>query len=89
MGTGKLDSLGAVYTQDRLLYACESRAAYQTDHGRRLLNLHGVFPLSRAYYHCRACEQGYCPLDQVLGLDKVYVYAVCWGQCIGAAVSRL
>jgi hypothetical protein len=66
----KLHHLGSGYTHDRLPCGCGSRASYQTDYRRRLLTLHGAFTLSRAYYYCRACKQGNCPLDTVLGLDK-------------------
>jgi hypothetical protein len=29
----------------------------------------GELTLSRAYYHCEACEQGWCPRDRALGLE--------------------
>jgi len=66
----KLDSLGSGYTQDRIPCVCGSRAAYQSNYSRRLLTLHGALALTRAYYYCRACKQGGCPLDTILALDK-------------------
>ena len=29
----------------------------------------GPLTLARAYYHCAACEAGFCPRDHVLGLQ--------------------
>jgi hypothetical protein len=29
----------------------------------------GLLALSRAYYHCAACEKGFCPRDRALGLQ--------------------
>jgi len=66
----KLDCLGSGYTQDRLPCSCGSRAAYHSNYQRRLLTLHGELTLTRAYYYCRACKQGSCPLDTLLELDK-------------------
>lgn len=42
---------------------------------RSLETLIGSFPLARPYFYCRGCNEGFCPLDEVLGLarrDKQY-----------------
>lgn len=48
--------------------ACGKPARYVADYTRCVVTLHGTVPLSRAYYHCSACKQGFCPLDNVLQL---------------------
>lgn len=37
---------------------------------RRVDTLIGSFPLERPYFYCRKCEDGFCPLDEVLGLAR-------------------
>ena len=66
----KLDHHGTGYTQDRIPCACGGRAAYTADSTRQLVTLYGPMTLTRAYYYCRGCKSGACPLDAVLGLDK-------------------
>lgn len=66
----KLDRSGTGYTQDRIACSCGRRAAYTADYRRQLITLYGPLTLSRAYYYCRACKTGWCPLDAQLGLDK-------------------
>jgi hypothetical protein len=50
--------------------SCGHRARHCSDHRRHVLTLHGPVTLVRAYYYCRSCNQGGCPLDAQLGLDK-------------------
>ena len=45
---------------------CGKPARYVADYTRCVVTRHGSLPLSRAYYHCSACRQGFCPLDSVL-----------------------
>lgn len=66
----KLAQSGTGYTQDRIACSCGRRAAYTADYRRQLLTLYGPLTLLRAYYYCRACKRGWCPLDARLGLDK-------------------
>ena len=66
----RLDQSGTGYTTDRIPCSCGRRAAYTADYGRQLLTLQGPMTLKRAYYYCRGCKTGGCPLDAVLGLDK-------------------
>jgi len=66
----KLDQSGTGYTQDQVPCCCGGKAAYCAEHRRHLVTLHGPITLTRAYYYCRGCHTGTCPLDTVLGLDK-------------------
>jgi hypothetical protein len=66
----RVEQKGTGYTKDHLPCSCGRKAAYTADSTRRLVTLHGPITLSRAYYYCRACKTGQCPLDIVLGLDK-------------------
>lgn len=66
----RVEQQGTGYTQDQIPCSCGRKAAYTAHHPRRLVTLHGSITLSRAYYYCRACKQGHCPLDTTLGLDK-------------------
>jgi hypothetical protein len=47
---------------------CGRQARYVADYTRRWVSRHGVFFIERAYYHCRGCGKGFCPLDRRLGL---------------------
>jgi hypothetical protein len=48
--------------------ACGKRGAarYAGEQARQVVTRHGVLRLSRAYYHCRTCKRGFCPLDRQL-----------------------
>jgi hypothetical protein len=50
--------------------ACGRRARFVRLRQRTVVTLNGERPLSRAYYHCAACRQGFCPLDQRLQLGR-------------------
>jgi hypothetical protein len=47
---------------------CGQSAAYHSDRGRTPLGPLGPVPLTRAYYYCRRCGEGFCPFDQGAGL---------------------
>lgn len=49
----------------------------------------GELTLERAYYHCAACGQGFCPRDQALGLGEAFLSPAVtrMGGVVGAAVS--
>ncbi len=59
---------------------CEGLARYAGRHAKTFTTALGPLPLSRAYYHCAACAQGFCPRDRVLGLD---------GASLSPAVTRM
>jgi len=45
----------------------------------------GAIRLERAYYHCQACGQGFCPRDQALGLESSSVTPGVWRMTASAA----
>lgn len=49
---------------------CGQPARYVADYERHVITLNGERHLLRAYYHCAACQQGFCPLDQLLALGR-------------------
>jgi hypothetical protein len=49
--------------------SCEQPARYAGRHDKTFESVLGPLTLSRAYYHCEACETGFCPRDHVLGLQ--------------------
>jgi len=49
-------------------------------HAKTFTTALGALTLTRAYYHCAACNQGGCPRDQALGLD---------GGSLSPAVTRM
>lgn len=48
---------------------CQHAAKFHSYQSRRLVTVHGVVRLSRAYYYCGRCHQSYLPYDEVLGLQ--------------------
>src|SRR5262245_61542198 len=50
--------------------ACGALARYVADYTRRFVTRHSVLMLERAYYYCRSCRKGFCPLDGRLLLGK-------------------
>ncbi|HZP82956.1 MAG TPA: ISKra4 family transposase [Chthonomonadaceae bacterium] len=48
--------------------SCGAPARYVADYTRRVVTRYGVLWLERAYYYCKACRSGFCPLDARLHL---------------------
>jgi hypothetical protein len=48
---------------------CGGAARYAGRREKTFTTVLGELTLSRAYYHCEACEQGWCPRDRALGLE--------------------
>ena len=48
---------------------CGKAARYAGRHPKTVVSVLGSLALSRAYYHCAACEKGFCPRDRALGLQ--------------------
>lgn len=48
---------------------CGKTARFAGRRPRQLLTVLGPITLSRAYYHCAACEQGFFPRDRLLGVE--------------------
>lgn len=67
------DAQGTGYDGRILACGCGKLARYVADYTRNVVTLHGPLRVERAYYYCRACQQGFCPLDRVLQLGS--------GQC--------
>lgn len=47
---------------------CDHAAKFHSYQPRRVLTVHGALKVSRAYYYCGRCHQGFLPYDDVLGL---------------------
>jgi len=47
---------------------CGKAARYAGRRPKTFQTVLGEMTLARAYYHCEACEAGFCPRDQALGL---------------------
>ena len=37
--------------------------------GKRFTTALGAITIERAYYHCAACNAGFCPRDRALGME--------------------
>ena len=48
--------------------ACGQPARYVDRRPKRFQSVLGALVLERAYYHCAACQAGFCPRDHALGL---------------------
>ena len=59
---------------------CGQPARYAGRRSKRFATVLGPLTLKRAYYHCAACDAGFCPRDQALGLA---------GTSLSPAVTRL
>ena len=60
--------------------ACGQPAHYAGRRAKRFTSVLGDLTLERAYYHCAACDTGFCPRDRALGLE---------GTSLSPAVTRL
>lgn len=65
-----LTAAGTGYVGSQATCACGRLARFVTLSKRALVTLNGERGLARAYYHCEACRQGFCPLDQRLQLGR-------------------
>ncbi len=59
---------------------CGGQARYAGRHAKTFTTALGPLPLTRAYYHCATCDQGFCPRDRALGVD---------GASLSPAVTRM
>ncbi len=57
------------HTDATALCACEQSARYAGRRAKTFESVLGPLTLERAYYHCEACEVGFCPRDHTLGLQ--------------------
>ena len=51
--------------------ACGHAARYVDRREKTFNSVLGPLTLKRAYYHCAACEAGFCPRDRALGLEDL------------------
>jgi len=58
------------YAGPQLPCACGQAAQYIDRRAKTFVSALGAIRLERAYYHCQACGQGFCPPDQALGLES-------------------
>jgi hypothetical protein len=49
---------------------CRESARFVEYRPKTVQSMVGVFPLERAYYHCRSCGKGTIPWDETLGLSR-------------------
>lgn len=59
---------------------CGQMARYVDRRSKTFQSVLGELKLERAYYHCSACQRGFCPRDRVLGLE---------GSSLTPAVTRM
>ncbi|MGD1101635.1 MAG: ISKra4 family transposase, partial [Terriglobia bacterium] len=59
---------------------CGQMARYVDRRSKRLQSVLGELRLERAYYHCSACGEGFCPRDRALGVE---------GTSLSPAVQRM
>ena len=48
---------------------CGQTARYVDRRDKTFTSVLGDLTLKRAYYHCAACQQGFCPRDRAFGMD--------------------
>lgn len=65
-----LEAIGSGYAGAETLCDCGGAARFVACYRRQVVTVAGAGRLWRAYYHCRACKQGFCPLDAVLALGS-------------------
>jgi hypothetical protein len=49
---------------------CGNAARYVRIYEKKVVTLHGVRTIPRAYYHCGVCGKGFTPLDAAMDLDS-------------------
>jgi hypothetical protein len=64
------DACGTGYAGTRLRCGCGARAKYKGLRTKELISRSGVHQISRAYYYCASCREGWCPLDGRLQLSS-------------------
>jgi hypothetical protein len=65
-----LAAAGSGYVGSQATCPCGQPARFVTTNPRTLVTLNGERWLRRAYYYCKRCRQGFCPLDQRLQLGR-------------------
>ena len=68
------------YAGTHLTCGCGEQARYAGRRAKSFQSVLGELKLKRAYYHCRACSNGFCPRDLKLKIQRT---------CLSPAVSRM
>lgn len=85
----KLNANQSDYQGPRLGCPCGQQARYAGRKGKIFQSVVGTLALERAYYHCPACGQGFCPRDRDWGLEggSLSPGVIRMVAAVGAAVS--
>ena len=69
--------------------ACGGLARFAGRRPRTIVTVLGELRVERAYYHCAACGQGFCPRDRALGIEGRHLSpgVLRMVGAVGAAVS--
>jgi hypothetical protein len=78
-----VDEFGAGYVGSRVRCSCGARAKYKGCRVRQMITLHGIISISRSYYHCRSCREGFCPIDSLIEIGS----GEC-SRCLQAKLAR-
>jgi hypothetical protein len=65
-----LADVGSGYLGSHVHCPCGQPARFVRLNERHLVTLNGNPGLWRAYYHCKECRRGFCPLDATLGIGR-------------------
>ncbi|WP_309713583.1 ISKra4 family transposase [Armatimonas sp.] len=68
---------------------CQGNAWFKMQRVRSIQTLAGMLTLERAYYHCKKCQKGFCPLDTRLGLEQGSFYSPALAQEICALSASM
>lgn len=68
---------------------CGAQARFAGRRSRRVISVLGPLMLARAYYHCAACGEGFCPRDRALEVEGAHLSPGVQRMVgvVGAAVS--
>lgn len=58
------------YQGTSIFCSCGKRAKFIAYREKTVQTLQGEITFSRAYYHCRFCGEGLCPVDEALGVSR-------------------
>lgn len=63
-----VEGTAPAYSGTRTKCACGCVARFSGRRHRRIIALHGHLLFQRAYYYCKKCRAGFCPVDQILDI---------------------
>ena len=62
---------GSGYIGPKVWCSCGGTAGFKNYYGKHQVTLSGELEIKRAYYYCKSCGSGFCPLDETLELDSM------------------